>query len=85
MKGRQTRGSVGLKHWRETQDPRRTQHRLAIDLGAKSVFTISKWERGIQVPTVAEALAIEEYTAGAVPVAWWAAEVAEETSANEAA
>lgn len=67
---------MALKAWRESQEPRITQHHAAVALGAASVFTVSKWERGLQPPTVVEALAIERFTGGAVPVAWWA-EVAE--------
>lgn len=72
MKREMTRGAVGLKAWRESRSPKKSQHQLAVALDAKSVFTISKWERGVQVPTVAEAVEIERYTGGAVPVAWWA-------------
>lgn len=71
MKREMTRGSVALKAWRDSQEPKVTQHQIAVALGAKSVFTISKWERGIQVPTIVEALAIEQFTGGGVAVAWW--------------
>ena len=72
MKKRQTRGALALQKWRDAQGSHMTQHRVAVALDAKSVFTVSKWERGVQVPTVAEALAIEKFTKGAVRVAWWA-------------
>ena len=71
MKREMTRGAVQLKLWRESQVPRISQHQIAVALDAKSVFTISKWERGIQVPTFVEALAIEKLTDGGVEVAWW--------------
>lgn len=83
MKSRQTRGGRALHRWRNSFTPTVTQHQVAVALDAKSVFTVSKWERGIQIPTVAEALAIERYTCGAIPVAWWAE--AEERAAGEAA
>jgi hypothetical protein len=80
-----TRGAVALKAWRESQDPRVTQHQIAVALDAKSVFTISKWERGVQVPTIVEALAIESYTRGGVQVAWWGEALLVEERSGEAA
>ncbi len=83
MKTEMTRGAVELKAWRGNQVPKISQHQVAVALDAKSVFTVSKWERGVQVPTIAEALAIERMTAGAVAVAWWGESV--EESADVAA
>lgn len=67
-----TKGGRELARWRKGREI--TQQKVAESVGAASLFTISRWERGLSVPSVKEALRLERYTKGAVKVAWWAEE-----------
>lgn len=59
-----------LALWRAAQSPPASIVSVARALGASAPL-VSEWERGTRRPGVTLALALEEHTAGAVPLETW--------------